>query len=118
MLRLIWALNVTNLSYVLQIIVSSEGKNATTLIRIHIDPTPTPKPKTTTSRVTTTPKPTAATRKGAKAQPERSEVIRDIEVFKSSVNNKEASSEKKNGNLESGNRQSFAFSVKENKARK
>ena len=108
----------TNKSYVLQIIVSSEGKNATTLIRIHIDPSPTPKPKTTTSRVTATPKPTAATRKGAKPQPERSEVIRDVEVFKASVENKGTSSEKKNGNLESGNRQSFAFSVKENKASK
>ena len=99
-----------------QIIVSSEGKNATTLIRIHIDPPPT------TTRKPTTRRPTDTTRNGSSKTRiptlPRDHLNEEVEVFKSTqdANDNDASSQ--SDNLESGNHQAFAFTVKENKARK
>ena len=103
-----------------QIIVSSEGKNATTLIRIHIDPPPTTtrKPRTTTRR------PTVATRNSSSKTRiptlPRDLVNEEVEVFKTIPDTHDDDDEdsSKSDNLESENHQAFAFTVKENKARK
>ena len=97
--------------------MSSEGKNATTLIRIHIDapPTTTRKPQITT-RTTETIRNTSSKTRVPTPQRGRPIVSEEVDVFKSTPDDND--SVVKSDNLESGNHQAFAFTVKENQARK
>ena len=102
-----------------QIIVSSEGKNATTLIRIHIDsPSTTRKPKTTTTlRTTTTDRSTISNTRLSTIQQNPTFSTEDVEVFDDTTKD-DRGSLVKNDNLERQEPQEFSFSVKENQARK
>ena len=102
--------------YTLQIIVNSEGKNATTLIRVHIDPDPKRKPETTTLRSASSTRKSGSSNRATTTQRERIFKTENVEVFKSTSISEDPAT--KNDNLESENHQAFAFSVKENRARK
>ena len=82
------------------------------MIRIHIDP-----PPTTTRKPTTRPTDTTSLKTRIPTLP-RDHVNEEVEVFKSSTDKDSSDDSSKNDNLESGNHQAFAFTVKENQARK